>query len=495
MKNPERSAGLEQHLGGILESHKKIIENYRFHLLQIYGSIKKYPYIRVDEGDYYIRFNTNTDLLNRLFFLYEIGEIARTVLWRALLRSSIGLTFFLLHAKATFLPAYSYSLDRPFTFVYWGEKQFLFNPEQLKKLKLRSFVVGVDTPSNVDVSLANLVWPKSVSKIYGRKSGLEDISKNYLYNALFPPKLSPNFLDIWSESPFVIIGNNAVDIFTIHKTICAFTSSRAKKIEKDIIQTKIKILDSNLTMKETQVCVSPQSLDQIKKDTITGVIASKHFRIYKTGHPKKASLRLSIFPFESTEIFRNEIPELIATVASIVLRSLYFRSGNLLTLKSGFSKFHDEMMQVFRHRTFNKYRWETLGSRLLKTDEGLQILLRLLNVYHHKENSILFIHPCLIECFSSLYEKEDDLDVNELRTAAINLATFLETQPLADGINSIFRIQELFEKEMGMRLGFKTARNILRALQIAKHTTIPLSKELNNPYYENSLKIGKDIKS
>jgi len=50
-------------------------------------------------------------------------------------------------------------------------------------------MISVDKPSQISSSLANLIWPKSVEKIY-KKSNMLDLTRNYLFNAFSPPKMT-----------------------------------------------------------------------------------------------------------------------------------------------------------------------------------------------------------------------------------------------------------------------------------------------------------------
>lgn len=481
VKNPEVLGSLEQHFGQILENNK-ILRNYKNYLLHIYHFIKNSLDLEMKEGDYCIRFKIADDSygLSKYFFLYEIGDVTRRVVWRSLLRSKLGLSFFLLHKKAIFLPLYSYSLDRSTTFIYWGEKQFLFDPDQLKKLKLESFMMSVDKPSQVSNSLANLIWPRSLGKIY-KNSNIVNLTKYYILNALFPPKMI-DINDVWSEAPFLIVGNNIVELFTIHKTICALDRSYVHRSEEDFTRIFANILDSDLSIKRVHCYISTDSLEHVKDKSVTEAIISKHFRIYKPGYPGGSFYRLFLYPFESAELFKGEIPGVLATAASIVLRSLYFRSNELVRLEEELPEIRNHLLRILRYKPFSRYLWETLGLRFLETVEGIRILLELLEVYKIQDTKVMFIHPSLIECAYSVLNEMHDWSYDEIKTAATLLAEIITSNRISFDISSVFNVQEIFERNMGLRLNFKSARNLLESLRVIKNTIIPLSKQLNNPY-------------
>jgi len=72
-----------------------------------------------------------------MYFLFEIEDLFPRIKWRKFIRQTFNETPVILHRRTFFLPVYSFSFDRIFTLVYWGEKQFLLNPEQLELLNIR----------------------------------------------------------------------------------------------------------------------------------------------------------------------------------------------------------------------------------------------------------------------------------------------------------------------------------------------------------------------
>jgi len=478
----EETISLERHLGGILENSKALMKSYQNYLLRVRDLLKGSRGLRAKEGDYCIRFNiaSNVWRLNRLFFLYEIGDVARRVLWRSLLRSSMGLGPFLLRKRASFLPSYSFSFDRPVTFIYWGEKQLLLNPDKLRRMELESFVVSLENPSLAICSSANIVWPKAINKTYKDKR-IIDLAKDYLFNALFPPKIA-NMTDVWSEAPFVIIGDDSVELFTIHKTICSLNYFYARRKEEDPVQASVNILDSDLSIKEVKCYISRESLEEIKGNLVTEVIISKRFKIYRSGHPKLSSFSLSLHPFESTKVFKEDVPSILITVASMILRSLYFRSSEAIKLKVRLPEIRDLIIKVFARKPFDNYPWKTLDSQLLKTLEGTRLLLELLGVYRVRDDKVMFIHPSIVECALS-FLSDYGMSYEEIRDASMLLAEMIDSGQTSQGMSDVFNIQEVFKESMGLNLSFQDARELLGSLHVVRNTIIPLSKRLNSPYF------------
>jgi hypothetical protein len=476
----ELTISLEQHLGKILEGSTTLMKSYRNHLLRIRDLLTSSRDLKVEEGDYCVRFNVINDThgLNKIFFLYEVRDIGARVLWRSLLRSSIGLSSFLLRKRVTFLPSYSFSFDRTVTFVYWGERQPLLDPNKLKKMELESCVVSLDKPSQAVCSSANLVWPKAVSRAY-KDPRTVNLARDYLFNALFPPKIT-DITNVWSEAPYVIVGDDALELFTIHKTICSLNYFYICRGE-DFAKAFVDILDSDLSVKRVKCYIPRDSLEEIKSRPVTEAIISKRFKVYKPRSAQRSFYLISLYPFESTEIFRENVPGVLVTVASIILRSLYFRSSQLTMLEAGLPEIRNLILWTFKRRPFDKYPWETLGSRLLGTLEGTRMLLELLGVYTVQATKVMFIHPSLVECAYSLLGGYN-LHHEEIKAVSTLLAEMIDHLQTSYELKSIFDLQEVFKEKLGLRLGFQDAKKLLGLLRIIKNTIIPLSKQLNNPH-------------
>src|SRR5439155_1316860 len=167
------------------------------------------------EGDSAIRFRIANDRLqlNRLFLLYEIGDIAPNVRWRKLIRSSQGFYSSAIYKRSAFLPAFSLCLDRPTTLVYWGATQFFLSPDNLRRMELRTSLMEISMPSLAYTSAANLCWPREVNRVVGG-GPLLDMAKSWLFNSLYPPKMGRDQVS-WDESPFVMVGDSHAEIFSL----------------------------------------------------------------------------------------------------------------------------------------------------------------------------------------------------------------------------------------------------------------------------------------
>lgn len=487
MATDETRHGIEEHLEEVLKSQQNLLKSYKKYLLNLYNFIRcqKTPQISSEEGDSYIRFKISSDYYNlsKIYYLYEIGDVIPNVRWRHLLRTRLFLAHTLLRKRSVFLPAYSFSLDRMLTFVYWGERQFFLDPEKLRDLNLSNLLIHVDKPSSVQVSAANLAWPKALENITLECPTIADITRRYLFNILLPPKLNRVY-DVWDEAPFVIVGDRTVEIFTVHKTICSIDLRNAKRVGKNTLVTSAYTLDRNLEVKKIRCGVPEESINLLSRESVVEAVLTKMIRVSNL-EGVKPIFRISLYPFESakTKIFAGESPGVLATAISIVLRLLYLKSANLLKLDTNIHEVRKIVLNIFSKRPFDRYTWSSLSSQLIESDDGLKLMLKLLDIYEINQNDIIYLHPALLECLlvlvGDIENIEKNVDVNKgIRILAdiMNQLDFTRKVGLTEKFEVQEKLKAITEVPSVMDLD-----NILRALIAAKHSFIPLSKELYGP--------------
>jgi len=90
----ESPASLDTHLDSILKGNQETWRDYTFSRLKLYDFIHHGDRLdwEFSESDASIRFHIGNGKLglNRLFLLYEIGDIAPSFRWRKLIRTSSG---------------------------------------------------------------------------------------------------------------------------------------------------------------------------------------------------------------------------------------------------------------------------------------------------------------------------------------------------------------------------------------------------------------------
>ncbi len=385
---------LELHLEQILKSNENAFDAYKKRVINIYD-LSKSPQgsiFNFHEKDSAIRFEfaRANNGFGKLYFIFEVGLINPRIRWRHLIRSREGFGPTILTQRASFLPAYSFGLDRTLSIVNWGDRQFVLDPENLKKMNLQSFFCTVENCAACEVSSANLLWPKGIDRVLENQS-LENMTKNWIINSLLPPKIG-NRWDSWDESPFVVIGDTSVEALTLHKTIVAVDRSTITETRsKDHVTAKVSVLDRDFLFRNVTCEILVEHLDTILKDPVIDVLLVKRSMLSKNNLNESS---ITLYPFEAPPIMKKEIPGMIVTAVSIASRSLYLNKEDS---SSGIERerIRQLVTGILSQNAFSKYEWTEVGMKLLGSDEGLDIIASSLGVYLCNE-TIGFIHPAIV---------------------------------------------------------------------------------------------------
>jgi len=484
--------GLEQHMDRVLKGEEIMWKSYKEHLAYVHAFLKnrRSPRINIEEGDAYIRFQTLTDdcNLNKIYFLFEIGDLFSQIRWRNLIRQTLTFTPVLLRKRACFLPVYSYTFDRFFTLVYWGERQFLLDPDQLRKFNIRSFLFTVSRPSGAFISAANFAWLKSVEKMWHNSKSILELSKHYIFNALYPPDLTNKF-NPWHEAPFILVGNRLLEIFTIHKTICYLdlNTIRRSKIRR-FFKLRVYMLDNRLNVRKTYCLLSKDYLPLLEKRPMTEAIIVKYVKVYDEESSRKPVFEVLLYPFESSSLFGEEAPGLLITATSIVLRYLYLNSSDPLRLQTTPEGARRKVLDIFHRPLFDQYKWNEFISRLFQHAEGMVFVIRGLNVYHAVKDDLIYLHPSIIESLSVLYGGFDNLlamKAEDLKDLIIQLLEVLEYikryQKKIYEFKQLMDLKEILRDKLGFYVTYDVLRRFILSSIVARKSMVPLSKFLSLP--------------
>jgi len=477
----QSKAAIEIHMENLIKGHQNLWMGYKRRLLQVHRLLKELKpqaALSVSEGDSFIRFKPVSDHagLNSLFFVYEIGRVFPNLRWRHLIGSDQELNYVLLTKPTSCLPAFSFSLDQQTTLLYWGERVPFLSTIKLRNLKLSNFVLKMNSPSSVEVSAANLVWPKSAYPLMNQE--LERLAADYLFNSLMPPVLDDGG-EVWSESPFVLVGDRIVSFLTIHKTLCTIYEKTATPLtDRGVVNTKAAVIDRNFAVRRTRIDIPEKCIDEfIRREPPYEVVFVKamRFRYDPTGE-QRPYIRYTIYPFESVKLFGGEsYGGRLLTVASMVLRERYLRSSDSFFFTITPEEFKWYLNKILSP-LFHGYTSEQFSLRLVESREGLYALASLLRVYIPDGSSLTYPHPALFECFPSILEsqvKKNDL-VRFLRIAS----RYNQKAGSLQSDQKVFLIQELFKKEFGSILDYRTATLLRAPLYNLVNICIPLSKAL-----------------
>lgn len=439
-------------------------------------------------GDCYIRFRLSDDEnlgFNKLYHIFEIGDVIPTARWRRIIRSRSGFSPVLLQKRACFLPAFSCTLDRILTFVYWGEKQFVFQPDYLQKLRLRNLLIRAGNPSSILISAANLAWPKSIGAVYTTQISTLAYIKNYIFNALPAPDSRARFFG-WNESPFLIIGDRSVEIFVISKTIGSISPRKIKSIGNEWYVGTAYLIDNRLATFRIRCFFDSQTLLMFKKYNVMPVLAVKNVRVFDKESGKRPTFKVTIYPIDVTYLFENSaIPGVFLTALSLVLRYLYSTSKDPLVVANDLEKCHSLLLNLLRESVFRNFKASSISSKLVQDLNGLKVMISALGTYLVKHNSIVYKHPSIFESVISSFGDSGELferkkiTVNSLIDIALKI--FKMGKEMLQ-FASLIQLKDEIETKLGLHVSdYGKIENFVRSIILLKQEIIPFSKFLNWP--------------
>lgn len=325
---------IEIHMENLMKGHHNLWMGYKSRLLQVRVLLKEleqHTSLSVIEGDSFVRFKSDSDNIsfNSLFFVYEIGNAFPTLRWSHLIGTDQGLNYVLLTKPISCLPAFSFSLDQQTTLLYWGEHVPFLSTIDLRNLKLSNFVLKVNNSSSVEVSAANIVWPKSAYPLMNQE--LERLAAYYLFNSLMPPVLD-GADNVWSESPLVIVGDKTLRFLTIHKTLCTIDEKTIRTLKvREVVNAKATVIDRRFNGMRIPIDIPEEYFNEfVGRESPYEVVFVKDISIRydPTVSEQSPYIRYTVYPFESIKLFGEESYGLPLSIASIVLRELYLRSND-----------------------------------------------------------------------------------------------------------------------------------------------------------------------
>jgi len=221
---------------------------------------------------------------------------------------------------------------------------------------------------------------------------------------------------------------------------------------------------------------------------ITEALIIKHLRIYDKASFKKPLFEITLYPFESTEVFRGEALGLLITATSIILRYLYLSSIDPLRLQATVEEVRRRILNIFRHKPFNQYKWNELVSHLFQNSKRTASVIKALNIYYVTGDDLVYIHPSIFENLSILYGDFDFLStmkLEDLKTLVFRLlevlkyikhhpAKFLDFTQLPG-------LREMIKNKLGLNISYNTLKRFILSLIIAWESIIPISKFISLP--------------
>ena len=474
---------IEIHIENLIKNYQNIWTGYKRRLLQVRTILKElesHSRLSIIEGDSFIRFKSDDNYasLNFLFFVYEIGKVFPTLVWRHLIGSGTRLNYVLLKKPVSFLPAYSFSLDQQATLLYWGEGVPILSAEDLKNLKLNNFILKTNHPDSVEISASNICWPKYAS-IIPKDQELERWATHYLFNSLMPPILDVD--GVWSESPFILVGDRTIRFLTIHKTLCSIDNKTIRPIPGgEFVNAKAFVIDRNFNLRSIRhVDVPVECIGQlVGKESTHEVVFVKDMRLrYEPAlNEQSPYIRYTVYPFESINIFGGENYGPLLSITSMVLREFYLRSSDPFYFTLTLDEFKKYLAKILNRFPFSHA--NELGLKLIESREGLITLLSLLGVYDSYGRSFLYLHPALLECY--LYNIKGKINKTNLRRLQRIVYEYYQKAGSLTSHQELFLIRDSFKKEFGFDPNYSGAQRFIRSFYNLVNLCIPLSKSFNS---------------
>lgn len=477
------TGGLEVHIEEILRSHKDAWIGYKTYLASLYSFSRRKQGTAFEfrEGDSSIRFDVTSiqHPVNRLFYIYELGSVIPTVRWRMLVKSRVGLSPIILRQKVSFLPAFSYTLDKPLTFIYWGGKEMLLDPRALDQLDITNILLEV--AGQVEISAANVAWPRKIEHAYTEFPSLEELTRFWIFNTLVPPNLKTQF-SFWADSPFVLVGNTSIEAISLHKTFARIDPQLPTRMgPSGIVIPGVEILNRNLETAVTTCESSEATLKLLSSNKAEPVLLCRRVVVNKSPEIKP-HFHNELHPLDLSALLGSETPAPISTLVSMVLRSMYLEKQQGTVVADSLGEVRSRLSMALRQKIFRTNQWDEFASRVIDADPGLDMIVRLLRVYKTSASRVEFLHPSMVDCAlimtRGLERSKDSLFaslVHRVHDAALSAG--IETgQP--SSISTVFAVQDGLGSLEESPIDFRTARAITSLLEIIFSEVLPLSKAL-----------------
>lgn len=463
----------EQHIANILKDNESSWREYKTKIQEMYG--KNFSFLKISTGDDYIRFRPRRNIgLNRFYFLFKLGNILPLETWRSFVIQG-NLTRFLLHQKAKFIPVFSLTYDKFFTFLYWGEKEAFLKPEFIEKSGMREMLYEVENPSSVEFSIANITWPKHLKTSHTEGEVINELCPLYVYNALSLPDLSPKNYG-WFESPFVLVGNKVMEINTFYKSLCKIDSKKFRKLKGDQFEIPLKLIDKNWEVKKIKAKIPADLLEYVisSENSINEVILSKKWRIRKRGNN---NLSFTVFPISSENLFGFEASDPFLTICSLLLRQAYLRSGPSLTVSITHKTLKEKVRKLLKQPLLREADLGRISGKMLQQDGGIEVLSNCLGIYEKDNDNFLYSHPAIIECLSNVSSlKRIDREMLKQATILIHeLGEKIKSSNMRESANLIMETNEKIRERLGIKASTKKTSKFLVPLSQFYTSILPFS--------------------
>ncbi len=334
--------------------------------------------LNIDSTAWRFKFNDSTFILP----LDVAGDVTAKLV-RRILEPARGAR---VSAEHISLPVMILSLDSILTLVHWGYSRAKLARQERAVLEAR----------HPEVSLLGIIWARGFQDVsFERLSGLP-LDAYLLSTIRFPRLASPKTLEPFSDTTFVIPGDDSVKIYSIYKSVCRLKDKsevRRSRFKEGYGNVRVELVDRDFRVQELLIDIPYEDLDVVRErgGVFNAIIVREdtverdEWRYVYTAH------LLDMMRLKGLQVGEYEFPlELLE-----VLRDEYLKSSSLTRFRWNSSRLR-EVLRGVRPRLDRKA-FDSLWAKVLDDEESLKLIVNSTGIYRVCDNTVIYMHPAVIE--------------------------------------------------------------------------------------------------
>ena len=291
-------------------------------------------------------------------------------------------------AESLSLPVMILSLDSILTLVHWG----YFRKELVKRERR---VLEAREPQ---VSLIQMLWAGGFQDIdFERVSGVP--LDAYLINTTrFPKFTSPRVLEPFSDTTFIIPGDESVRIYSIYKSVCKLAGEvRRSRFRESYGNVLVELVDRGFSVQKLVVDIPYEDLEVVKeRGGVFNAIVVREDEVERGRRRHVYTVHLlDTMGIPGLHVGEYELPlELLE-----VLRDEYLRSECLTCFKWNPSRLREVLRST---RTYlDEKALNSLLAQMLD-NESLKLVVNSTGIYRVQDDTVFYLHPTVVELILKL---------------------------------------------------------------------------------------------
>jgi len=281
------------------------------------------------------------------------------------------------------LPVMVFSLDSILTLIRWGSYKSVLMKRERRVLEAKE----------PKVSLLEMLWAKSFLDI-GFKRVLGSPLDVYLVNTIrFPKFTSPKGLEPFSDTTFIIPGDESVRIYSIYKSVCKLAGEvRESKFKEGFGSVPVELVDRDFRIQKLLFDVPYEDLEVIEgRGGVFNAIVMREDEVERGG----SRYTYTIHPLDTMRITGPRVGEYELPLELLeVLRDEYLRSDCLTCFKWNPSRLREALRSTRPY--LDERAFDSLRAQMLD-DESLKLVVNSTGIYRVSDDTVFYLHPIVIE--------------------------------------------------------------------------------------------------